>query len=209
MGYIHRFNFQKAQARGCDHFIETGTGKGWGTDYMIRQGFHRIDTVEQSPILVKWLLRKYRRFGKKKHNLTLNIYEGRSTSFLQTINDYSRSIVFLDAHLVGGADFKMVSHLESIPHKDSFPLLKELEILSTKDVSEAVIIIDDARMYYKELMNAGICPELLRQWDKHRDLQLLLAKFLKTHDGQVIDQDQGYVVLVPKGMPMKVVYNLG
>jgi hypothetical protein len=210
MGYIKRFDFKKLQEKGYNHFIETGTGMGWACDHMIRQGFTRISSVEQTPILYSRCVRKYQlRHKIYKPKDTIFLYHGLSTDFLTKMNDFDKSIVFLDAHFVDGADFELADFIESAKDPNSFPLIEELKILSTKDMSSAVIVIDDARMFYKTLTNAGVCHLATQQWDKKELLEEQLVKFTDTHNFQLIALDQGYITLSPKEIPCEVTYSFG
>jgi hypothetical protein len=210
MGYIKRFDFKKLQAQGYNHFIETGTGMGWACDHMIRQGFKYISSVEQTPILYSRAVRKYSMRHKifKDENVIF-LYHGLSTDFLSKMTHFNKSIVFLDAHFAGGADFELMKFEDSAKDPNSYPLIDELKILSKKDMSTAVIIIDDARMFYKTLTNAGVCHLATQQWDKKELLEEQLIKFTDTHNFQLIALDQGYITLSPKEIPCEVTYSFG
>lgn len=208
MGYLARFNFERLLSYGYDHFIETGTGKGYAIDHAIKAGFQRIDSVEQSPELFTFCKKKYqsrKNFGMK---IPVNLNFGRSVDFLQRFDDFEMSVVFLDAHFANGADFKLADFDESAKHPDSFPAFRELNILLTKDIKNTVIIIDDARMWYKEITSSDTpLGDAGNHWHRREELEAILSKFVK-HQFNLINLDHGYIVLMPPPLSYHVSINI-
>ncbi len=177
--------------------IETGTGEGLSVYYALKNGATEVWSVEECPEVHKTACHHLR--NEPRAHLSL----GRSVEFLAGFNDFQNSIVFLDAHFAGGADYGQIKFADSIGHPDSFPLLDELKILLTKDTDSAVIVIDDARIYYEDC--PSVCPSLLRQWHRLPELEATLDKFTK-HTRKLIGDEQGYVVLLPPGVDLSDVY---
>ena len=192
MGSLENFNFAK-----FPRLIETGTGEGLSVHFALNNGATEVHTVEECPavFLTAWI-----HFRK---NRAVHLNRGRSVDFLRKLDNFENAIIFLDAHFAGGADYSKTTFAQSVTHPDSFPLIEELEILLSKDISNAVIIIDDARIYYEDCPSK--CPELLRQWDKLPQLESTLDKFTG-HTRHLLGDEQGYVVLMPNGTELSEIY---
>jgi len=208
MGWLARWNFNYLIDKGYNHFIETGTGTGNAVDFACKCGIQRIDSCEQSNELYKTASARFQQqknFGVLKSEV--HLYNCKSTHFLEKFNDYDKAIVFLDAHLTGGADFSIGSFDEAVKHPDSFPLFEELKILLKKDLKDTVIIIDDARMYFDDITTAPRLNPNLRFWDKRQELLHICKEFLN-HTTQLVDMDHGYLILLPHPMTYTVSINI-
>ena len=198
MGALPRFNLRALIPLGYNHLIETGCGRGWSTQYGVRQGMIRVDAVDATKEMYDQCIEM---FVRDPH---VHLTHGYSPEFLQTIDNYNNAIVFLDAHLVGGADFLLIEHEEAAKHPKSFPLLDELDVLLQKDISNTIIIIDDIRMYYENAGTKGKVPEFAKRWHELPKLEKRIQTIKKTH--QIIDVplDEGYFLMLPKDLKIPI-----
>jgi hypothetical protein len=113
------------------------------------------------------------------------------------------TLFFLDAHFLGGADFGLSSYADSVREEGSFPLLDELDILLTCDLSDSVIIVDDARIYFNGPFQNGECPEILRRREESQALVERLGRLAESHATYFLSEDEGYLVLAPKRIPLE------
>ncbi len=192
MGSLENFKFSGRK------LIETGTGEGHSVQFALNNGAPEVWTAEECRAVYQtaWL-----NFGLDSR---VNMWLGRSTDFLRELNNFDNSLIFLDAHFAGGADFGVNKFAESVKLPDSFPLIDELNILLGKaDIDTAIIVIDDARIYYADC--PSVCPELLRRWDDLPELEATLDKFTD-HTRHLIGDEHGYVILLPQGIELVDVY---
>ncbi len=191
MGSLENFNF------GGRKLIETGTGEGFSVNIALKNGAPEVWTVEECFAVYRVCWSRF------MDDPRVHLRWGRSTDFLNSLNDFDNSLVFLDAHFAGGADFGANKFEESVKLSDSFPLIDELNILAGKDIRTAVIVIDDARIYYSDC--PSVCPELMRRWGDLPELEATLDKFTG-HTRHLIGDEQGYVVLLPGDIQLQDVY---
>jgi hypothetical protein len=192
MGALTRFNLRPLLPHGYNRLIETGSGRGWSIEYALKQGFSRVDSVDATPAMFEWCSEVF------KHQPNVYLSQGFSSTFLSGIEDYKNSVVFLDAHFVGGPDFMLMSHEESAKHPDSFPVLNELDVLLKKDTSHTIIIIDDVRMWYEDAGTSGKVPAFAERYSELPELIKRLQKFETTHKITRVPMDEGYLLLLPK-----------
>ncbi len=191
MGSLENFSFSGRK------LIETGTGEGWSVHFALKNGATEVWTVEECFGVYRTAWSNF------VDDPRVHLNWGRSVDFLNKLSDFNNSLVFLDAHFAGGADYGKNKFAESVKLADSFPLIAELNILLGKDIRTAIIVIDDARIYYSDCPSE--CPELLRQWHSLPELEATLDKFTG-HTRHLIGDEQGYVVLLPGGIRLKDVY---
>ncbi len=191
MGSLENFNFSGRK------LIETGTGEGWSVYFALKNGAPEVWTVEECFGVYLTCLANF------ADDPRVHLNWGLSTDFLRKLNEFNNSLIFLDAHFAGGADYGKNKFAESVKLENSFPLIGELNVLADKDIRTAIIVIDDARIYYSDCPSE--CPELLRKWDSLPELEATLDKFTG-HTRHLIGDEQGYVVLLPSGTELGEVY---
>jgi hypothetical protein len=124
-----------ADACNAETIVETGTYMGDSTIKMSRY-FKQVHTIE----LGKELYEKAKtRFSKKKN---IYLHQGDSAKLLPSIVKQlkTKTVFFLDAHF---------SLSDTAQGDENTPILTELEIIKKAGLSNAIIIIDDIRMFYK------------------------------------------------------------
>lgn len=125
-----------AQATQAEIIVETGTYLGDSTIKMARK-FKQVHTIELG---VELFEKAQKRFVKKKN---IRSYQGDSAKLLPDIIKQlknSKTVFFLDAHF---------SMADTAQGDENTPILTELEIIRKAKLSNATIIIDDLRMFYK------------------------------------------------------------
>jgi hypothetical protein len=115
-------------------FIETGTNMGW-TTFNMEPHFKKVYTIEISELY-------YNSTKSKYHGNKIEFLLGDSSdvfqSLLPTIND--PTIFFLDGHWSNGNTGKGVKDI---------PLLEEIKHINTLFKHDAILIIDDFRLFGK------------------------------------------------------------
>lgn len=125
-----------AQATQAEIIVETGTYLGDSTIKMART-FKQVHTIELGAELFE---KAQKRFAKKKN---IRSYQGDSAKLLPDIIKQlknNKTVFFLDAHF---------SMADTAQGDENTPILTELEIIRKAKLSNAIIIIDDLRMFYK------------------------------------------------------------
>ena len=120
-------------------FVETGSYLGNGIQSAIDSGIYK--TIHSIELSEKWAGFCSDRF-KKNENII--IHQGDSASVLQTLHLPAEPVVFfLDAHYSGGETAG--SEIDN-----GCPILRELEVISNRNVAGDIIFIDDMRLMGKK-----------------------------------------------------------
>jgi len=202
MGALSRFDLAYVvQQTGIHELHETGTGRGGSTRYAAEAGIAQIHSVESyEPV--------YREAQQALANLpNINLVLGDSVDFIRNIagTHAKPRLFFLDAHFYGGVDFRektVAAYIESAKDPRSFPLEEELELLLKKNLQKDWLIVDDARLYVEGGFGNGACPDWAQQWQRGGKLNALLRRLEKTHHVQLLRQDEGYWMCIPKSSPL-------
>lgn len=119
-------------------FIETGTYLGDTTE-IAAQHFPNVQTIELSKELFE---KAKKRFNKKKNII---LHQGDSAEILPSIikKIKNKTVFFLDAHFSMGSTAK---------GQTNTPIITELEKIKHSTHKNAIIIIDDIRMFYEPLV---------------------------------------------------------
>lgn len=144
-------------------FVETGTWVG-NTIFNLEPYFDKLHTIE---------------FSEKYYNNTKSRYHGNKINFilgdssiefktlLPTLNE--KCIFFLDGHWSGGDTGRS--------SKDS-PLVEEMELINDLFTNEAIIIIDDVRLFgMKEILNEPNWSEI----NKEQLITIILGRVSKIY----------------------------
>lgn len=178
----------------CNVFIETGTGKGTGMDYVVNSGFpfKTIHTIEIIPELYDF---------SKNINIDRRVifHLGHSTDILDkilpTIDKEDRILFWLDAHFPG-VDFglgigKYVFDEENIPTEQELKVIKKWRG-NCKDS----IILDDLRIYENGNFQLGD----LDIGKQKSGIGFIENLFSETHNFLRDYRHQGFLILTPKGL---------
>ena len=203
MGSLARFNLSLIKrCFSVNKLYETGTGHGYSTEWASKCGIEHITTIEEDLDTLNIARARLSKIDG------LHFLHGDSIDLVKSIppRETDPRIFFLDAHFVGGADFKgsVDAYIVSATQPRSFPLIEELVLLSKKDVAHDWIVIDDARMYVDGEFDHGVCPEWARQWHNREVLERCLSTFNTTHHIHLLRQDEGYFVLIPHDIPIDI-----
>ena len=118
----------------CDasKFIETGTYHGDTTEKAAE--YWDVDTIELSKELAEKAKKRF------KKNKKVQVYQGDSAKILPKIlkSLTAKTIIFLDAHF---------SMHDTAKGAENTPIMTELEHIKQNNITDAIIIIDDIRMF--------------------------------------------------------------
>jgi hypothetical protein len=129
-------------------FIETGSNQGDGIQAALDAGFRCIYSVELSLFAFGYCTARF----KDKRKL-VHLFQGDSRQFLREIlPSVTTKITFwLDAHECGSG----VGDIKDCP------LLEELLLISSHEIKEHTILIDDVRLFGTELPSLEIIKSTL------------------------------------------------
>lgn len=203
MGMLTRFDLALLKQRvGLNTLYETGTGHGLSLKWARQCGIENLTSIEEDGPTFEVAK------SRLAHLPNITLLKGDALELIDIIPAKAKAprLIFLDAHFVGAPDFvrgdARRAYIESAKNPRSFPLLEELRALALKDLRDDWIIADDARLYVNGLFSAGECPDWARQWPQKPQLDECFALFSETHDLQLLRQDHGYFLLVPKQCPL-------
>lgn len=134
------------------YFVETGTYKGQGLDWAMRDSFEEFRTIELHPEFYETVKRKY----SSKSNV--KCYQGDSGEILyEVIKDINDPITFwLDGHYSGG---------NTARGKTNSPILQELALIKRHHIKTHTILIDDVRQMGEEPFD-GVTLEQIKAFIK-------------------------------------------
>lgn len=128
-----------ADAFNAHNFVETGTYKAHTTIKAAKK-FKQVYTVELSEELYE----QAKKTCKNQPNIIL--YQGDSAQVLPQIlkKIKGKTVIFLDAHF---------SLFDTAQGSQNTPILTELSVIKKAGIKDAILIIDDARMFYTPQIN--------------------------------------------------------
>jgi hypothetical protein len=193
MGTLKTFNLKKyVDDYGIDIFVETGAGPAWSLTYAAESKlFKKLYSVE----LDKSTFDKFKHVYDNLENT--KVFNDTSESFLSQIIQNlkkQRVLYFLDAHFPG-SEFGIYDGEKNPDMR--IPLEIEIKkIVSLKDVSQDVFIIDDLRIYIDGPFEGG-------NWsDRHilggDGIEFIYTYIGNTHNIELDYRDQGYIICTPK-----------
>lgn len=192
MGTLKRFDLTTfCEKYNTKTFVETGAGPAWSLTYAATSGlFDKVLSVELDYETYK----KFEDTYKQLPNTT--VYNDTSKNFMKSVGSQIKepTLFFLDAHFPGSE----WGFYDKEPNKDvRIPLEAELrELVSAKDVSRDVFIIDDLRIYVDGPFEGGNWSNRLTLGGDGIDFIYELLG--NTHTIDLMYEDQGYIVCVPK-----------
>ena len=162
---------QKLQTdyKNYQNFIETGTYCG-GTIFNMEQHFSNLYTIEIKKELYENAKKKYKEKKKYKGD-KITFYLGDSGDVLSEILPIinGKSIIFLDGHWCSCRSGRGI--------KDC-PLYEELTSIISNHTDEAIIIIDDVRLFGKG-PNKGNCAENWEEINTENILKIVKDRMTK------------------------------
>tara|TARA_Y100000591_G_scaffold47801_3_gene36186 strand:- start:2835 stop:3929 length:1095 start_codon:yes stop_codon:yes gene_type:complete len=172
-------------------FVETGTGEGDSLFYAAKHSFEHCYSIELNNQLFK---KTFKIFNSDY----ISVLNGSSSQelrklILQISND--PALFFLDAHFPSAPDFGLGEYNDFEDEKDNIPIIDELyDIHQLRKDKKDVIIIDDLRLFKPYKPNP--LPDELSIFPKV--IEACAQYFQKSHEFLEVQQDEGYLVLLPK-----------
>jgi hypothetical protein len=207
MGTINRFEIDKLRENyKLGMFLETGTLHGGGVESALNAGFENIISIEIEPTLAAAAKERF------NTNKNIDIIEGDSSKVIKEIvNSIQHNTLFwLDAHFPG-ADIGIRPYRDCLKYdyNTRIPLEVELTAIAARQGKfKDVIIADDLWVYKPGVYGAGEIDshcmshghnitraEIIEGRDPLSDLYKL---FEQTHNIKEFNQDQGYMIFLPK-----------
>ena len=185
-------------------YFETGTGEGVSLSHAASYEFDQLFSVDIDGDLIYSSKQKF--IENKKINLLHNYSVEAISEILPTLDKDKNILFFLDAHFPG-ADFHKISYEESLRQfgKNSIPLQEELAtIMSLRDVSNDVFIIDDLMLYEEgdfESIRQGVIwkyKDLQKELNLITESNFIYDMFKDTHECIKDFRHQGYLIITPK-----------
>ena len=206
MGNINIFNIGKLLINpGVRFFIETGTYKGEGVEFACAHNFEKIFSIEIFDEMASEASRKF------SHDERVSIINDNSSSGLKSILSELKgnSLFWLDAHFPM-ADAGLRGYEDEKDPNLNIPLLKELEIISTRrDKYNDVMIIDDLRLFedvppgepvvgVNEHWKSIGQPHVTKENLVHFDLAQEVSRLFPDHAESRVWIDAGFLILTPR-----------
>lgn len=188
MGSLTRFNLPDILSRfSIDTLVVTGAFDVDMVDSALRGGFGNIHASDQYVSLIT----EYPQ---------VQLWQEKRASFLSAIvaTTMPRAMYFLSEDCGDGSSPNPRSVLDSNVLANQSTLLAELSALLAADLTNSVVIVNNARMYFEGAFQNGSCPESARCWEVRPVLSERLGSFETTHSVTLLHQDDGYLVIVPK-----------
>jgi hypothetical protein len=198
MGYLWSFKLDHfIQQFGIKIMVETGTGSGDAVRYGKRFVFEEIYSIEVVAEQVEKLRPEF------ADDPRIHLIVGDSMSVLKELIPKlkSNTLFWLDAHFPG-ADLGLRTYGESSELANSFPLIRELEMIrDLRGGFRDVILIDDLRIYETDKFQFGNIRDNHDNWNGVQfppDSRFLYTTLEKTHQCHRFLAHEGYFALLPK-----------
>jgi hypothetical protein len=179
---------------GFDVFVETGCGKGDSLAYAAKFPFKEIYSAE----IVESLAVEA---GKRFSDPRILVSNRDSVSFLEILLPmfpYGHILFFLDAHWPG-LDFGI--DCGKFAPDVALPLERELQAISRLGSGKDTIVVDDLKIYEDGPYPSGNLPRgIVPVYHESRSAQFADDLFKQTHIVERLYQDDGYLILTPKGI---------
>jgi len=134
----------------CQVFIETGSALGNGIEAARLAGFEKIYSIEFYKPRYEQCVERFFEFPNiKLFNCTSSV------GLEEILKELTEPAVFwLDAH----HDMSGMEAEPRVPEKDSFPIMNELDLISSHYIKTHTILIDDRRFF----VDADIIDKLMK-----------------------------------------------
>lgn len=221
MGLLSCFNLPSlALQHGCWRWLETGTAAGEGVAHALRVGvFRELHSIEAHEATHAAACRRFAQLTGNREPRTENIHLhlGHTPDVLARLLPTwapGPTFFWLDAHFPG-ADVGAADYTAEPDPARRWPLQGELDALaaSPEIAREAVILIDDLRIYTGQAWNYAHCragaldlrrplgeiPGASHQFPGGSEIAppLNLSAFAESHTPEVWHWMEGYLLLVP------------
>lgn len=209
MGDIKRFDLNNI-IRNCNTktFCETGTLLGDGVAYACTFPF---DTIISLEIMTEYVQKARDRF---KTDMRVHIVEGDTSIILPNVLEKinTNCVFWLDAHFPG-ADLRHKKYTDEKNKDTRTPLKRELSYIQQRvDKFDDVIIIDDLWIYEEGPFEWGTFNEHMKRChngERREDIcgedsSFIYNLFKDTHHIKKLNNDQGYLILIPQKYESKI-----
>lgn len=196
MGSLEKiFNADQIREFKVNAVVETGTGYGHSASILGEHNpelnVYTIEAVKEVYDVAIQRLWQYK---------NIKCFFGQSVNILPSLMSYlkeeKRILFWLDAHFPG-ADFGLSSYGDIKDEKERIPLEYELNsIISNRDVSNDIILMDDLRIYEDGPFEDGNWGE--RYLYGGDGIDFIYRALGKTHYITKIYYDQGYILAAPE-----------
>ncbi len=194
MGSLRHFNLKPfIQKYDINYMIETGTFQGDAVAYALEFNFKNIYTIE--------LIKEYYEYCCKR-------FEGNKNVVLLNNNSKDGLLEIFKKYDVGNCIYWLDAHLPNLYNKSYsgnylnekeilIPLEEELKIIvSNKNISNDVFIIDDLRIYENGNFQAGNWSDAINAGVG--GINFIYEILGKTHTIEKLYDDHGYILCIPK-----------